>query len=279
MFPERTELLLIGCLIESIWTRRSKSNTLTPRTNSQTYWQREISHVMNGIIFCVCSRSAISVPLMHVNLKAMSKRTQEDACEERVTAKSKPMMKFGITIPCKGSERACFDCIRKPGENQSESQNVPLSSFHVQQTSTEWPVLGASSSNYSEWNIDGKWSGLLKCGNVVKCRTQVRRDPSLTSLSSMMIWTLTPPQNRTFLLDHDHSWTGWMIDFERSWTNLQKMQCKTLTNVLWFGKRLCLRHWKHRCSWERIAQTICIPPKNTGKISIWSRCSRYLRNW
>ena len=111
-------------------------------------------------------------------------------------------------------------------------------------------------------------SGLLKCGNVVKCRTQVRRDPSLTSLSSMMIWTLTPPWNRTFLLDHDHSWTGWMIDCERSWTNLQKMQCKTLTNVLWFGKRLCLRHWKHQCSWERIAQTICIPPKNTGKISI-----------
>ena len=62
MFPEPTELLLIGCSIESIWTPKSKSNTLTPRTNSQTYWQREISHVMNGIIFCVCSTSAISVP-------------------------------------------------------------------------------------------------------------------------------------------------------------------------------------------------------------------------
>ena len=36
-FPEPTELLLIGCLKESIWTPRSKSNTLTPRTNSQTY--------------------------------------------------------------------------------------------------------------------------------------------------------------------------------------------------------------------------------------------------
>ena len=62
MFPEPTELLLIGCLIESIWTARSTSNTLTPRTNSQTYWQREISHVMIGIILCVCSTSAISVP-------------------------------------------------------------------------------------------------------------------------------------------------------------------------------------------------------------------------
>ena len=31
MFPEPTELLLIGCLIESIWTPKSKSNTLTPK--------------------------------------------------------------------------------------------------------------------------------------------------------------------------------------------------------------------------------------------------------
>ena len=31
------------------------------KTNSQTYWPREISHVMNGIIFCVCSTLAISV--------------------------------------------------------------------------------------------------------------------------------------------------------------------------------------------------------------------------
>ena len=62
MFPEPTELLLVGCSIESIWTPKSKSNTLTPRINSQTYWQREILHVMNGIIFRVCSTSAISVP-------------------------------------------------------------------------------------------------------------------------------------------------------------------------------------------------------------------------
>ena len=61
MFPEPTELLLISCLIESIWTSKSKSNTLTPKTNSQTYWPREISHVMDGIISCVCSTLAISV--------------------------------------------------------------------------------------------------------------------------------------------------------------------------------------------------------------------------
>ena len=36
-FQNHTELLLIGCSIELIWTPRSKSNTLTPRTKSQTY--------------------------------------------------------------------------------------------------------------------------------------------------------------------------------------------------------------------------------------------------
>ena len=35
--PGLTELLLIGCLIELIWIPRSKSNTSTPKTNSQTY--------------------------------------------------------------------------------------------------------------------------------------------------------------------------------------------------------------------------------------------------
>ena len=36
MSPEPTELLLIGYSIELIWTTKSKSNTLTPKTNSQT---------------------------------------------------------------------------------------------------------------------------------------------------------------------------------------------------------------------------------------------------
>ena len=31
----------------------------------------------------------------------------------------------------------------------------------------------------------------------------------MTSLSSMMIWTLTPPQNQTFRSSHGHFCTGW----------------------------------------------------------------------
>ena len=46
--PEPTELRLIGYLTELTWTQKSKQNTLTPRTNSQTYREKAISHVMSG---------------------------------------------------------------------------------------------------------------------------------------------------------------------------------------------------------------------------------------
>ena len=133
-----------------------------------------------------------------ISLKSMSKRTQEDVGEERVTAKSKPMM--NLVSRCRVRDPIVLASIASgsPGKTKSESQNVLLSSLNVQQTSTERPVLGASSSNYSEWNNDDKWSSQeWKSGE--KCRTQVRGDPFMTSLSSMMIWTLTPWQNRTFL--------------------------------------------------------------------------------
>ena len=41
-------------------TPKSKSNTLTPKTNSQTYSQRAISHVMSGTIFSIISILAFS---------------------------------------------------------------------------------------------------------------------------------------------------------------------------------------------------------------------------
>ena len=94
MFPEPTELLLIGCSIASIWTPKSKSSTLTPKTNSRTYWQRKFHtwwmarDEWNNLL-CLFNISHFSSTNC---LEVMSKRTQEDAGEERVTAKSKWMM-------------------------------------------------------------------------------------------------------------------------------------------------------------------------------------------
>ena len=58
-----------------------------------------------------------------------------------------------------------------------------------------------------------------------------------------------------------------MIDCERCWTVLHKIQCKTLANDLWFGECSCLRHWKHLYSWERITQTIYTPRSQMFEIS------------
>ena len=42
----------------------------------------------------------------------------------------------------------------------------------MQQTSTGRPVLGASSSNFSEWNIDDKWSSQVwKSGEMSNTST------------------------------------------------------------------------------------------------------------
>ena len=92
------------------------------------------------------------------NLEAMSKRTQEDAGEERVTAKSKPMMNLVSRCSVRDPNVLASTASESLGKTKSGSQNVPLSSKYVQQTSTGRPVFDASSSNYSERNIDDKWS-------------------------------------------------------------------------------------------------------------------------
>ena len=106
------------------------------------------------------------------SLEAMSKRTQEGAGEERVTAKSKPIMNLVSRYNVRDPNVLASTASESPGNTKSESQNVPLSSFNVQQTRAGRPVLGASSSNYSEWNIDDKWSSQeWKSGEMLGART------------------------------------------------------------------------------------------------------------
>ena len=100
----------------------------------------------------------------------MSKRTQEDAGEERVTAKSKPMMNLVSRHRVRDPNVLASIASESPGKTRYESQNVPLSSWNVQQTSTERPVLGAS----SEWNTQTSQNGTLTTSGV--------------ELSSVEIW-------------------------------------------------------------------------------------------
>ena len=131
--------------------------------------------MMRGTIFCVCSTSAISVlfNISHFSstnsVKAMSKRTQEESGEERVTAKSRPMMSLIARAPSTLSSSAS----ESPGNRSYESQS-PLSAQAKMYDRTEKPVVcrdtiheqghhrqlveSTHSASYSEWDDDKAWS-------------------------------------------------------------------------------------------------------------------------
>ena len=90
-------------------------------------------------------------------LEVMSKRTQEDAGQERVTAKSKPMMNLVSRCRVRDPTVLASAASESPGKTRYESQ-IPLSSWTEQQPRTRRLVMDACSSTYSEWNTDEKWS-------------------------------------------------------------------------------------------------------------------------
>ena len=71
------------------WTQKSKSSTSTPNQLADILTKGNFTRDEWNDLLCLFNTSHFS----SINgVEAMSKRTQEDAGEERVTAKSKPMM-------------------------------------------------------------------------------------------------------------------------------------------------------------------------------------------
>ena len=155
MFPEPTELLLIGCLIELIWTQKTKSSTFTPKTNSQTYWPREISHVMSGIIFLCLLNLAISV------LQIVLKWCRKERKKIQVKKKSHSKVEADDDFFSRCSERTpdvlASTASERPRKTRYES-HLPLSSWNDKHLRTGRLVKDAYSSSYSEWNADKNWS-------------------------------------------------------------------------------------------------------------------------
>ena len=163
--------------IKYIETKNQLADILTKGNFTRNEW----NHLL--CLFNISRFSCIN------SVKAMSKRTQEDAGEEKVTAKSKPMTNLVSICRVRDPTVLASTASENPVNTKSESQNVPLSSLHVQQTGTVRPVMLASSSNSSEWNNDDKWSSQVrKSGEMSE---QVRGDLYLTSWSSILIWTQT----------------------------------------------------------------------------------------
>ena len=147
-------------LVKYIDTKNQLADIVTKGNFTRDEW----NHLL--CLFNISHFSSIN------GLEPMSKRTQEDAGEERVTAKSKPMMNLVSRYSVRDPDVFASTASESPGKTKSESQNVPLSSWNEQQPRTLRPVMGASSSNYSEKNIDDKWSSQeWKSGEMLGART------------------------------------------------------------------------------------------------------------
>ena len=169
MFPEPTKLLLIGCSIginlgpkihiKYIDSKNQLADILTKGNFTRDEWNH---------LLCLFNISHFSSTNC---LEVMSKRTQEDAGEEGVTAKSKSMMNLVSRCSVRDPNVLASTASESPGKTRYESQ-IPLSSWNEQQPRTGRPVMAASSSDYSEWNIDKKWSSQVwKSDEMLEART------------------------------------------------------------------------------------------------------------
>ena len=126
MYPEPTELVALDWLFDGINldpkiqtkcvdTKNQPADILSKRNFTCDEWNH---------LFCLFNISHFSF----INsLKAMSKRTQEDAGEERVTAGSKPMMNLVSRCYARDPNVLASTATESQGETTSESQNVLLS--------------------------------------------------------------------------------------------------------------------------------------------------------
>ena len=88
--------------------------------------------------------------------EVMSKTTQKDSGEERVTAKSKPMMNLVSRCSERTPDVLSSTASESPVKTRHEIQ-FPLSPQTEQHCRTGRLVVFAYSSSYSEWNVDKTW--------------------------------------------------------------------------------------------------------------------------
>ena len=145
--------------IKYIDTKKHLADTLTKGNFTRDEW----NHLL--CLFNISHFSSINCS------EVMSKRTQKDSGDERVTAKSKPMMNSVSRCSETTPDVLASTASESPRKTRHESQQ-PLSSWTEQHQRTGRLVLDANSSNYSEWNADKNWfSQEWKSDELMEVRT------------------------------------------------------------------------------------------------------------
>ena len=250
-------------------------NQCGPQDLNQIHWHQEPTrrHIDKGkfhtwwmeTIFCVCFNIS---HFSYINsLEAMSKRTQEDAGEERVTAKSKPMMNLVSRQRVRDPNVLASTVWESPVKTKSESQNVSLSSWNEHSNQERWDLWWALAPSDDSQHGTLTTSGLLKCGK--KCRTQVQGDPYMTSLPSMMIWRhrhIKPFSEITIILEQ----SKWSIakdvgPFSRRCNARYRQTFYDLVNVCVFDIGSHCIHGKE------LLKQFAFHQKIQGNISLWNK--------
>ena len=155
--------------------------------------------------------------------EVMSKRTQKDSSEERVTAKSKPTM--NLVSRC--SERTPDVLASTASESLVKTRcerQIPRSSWTEQHLRRGRLVKDAYSSSYPEWNADKNWSSQeWKSDESMEVRTgrPVNEQPP----------GLFTKHTDRFIVDDDDMDSDTVAETDVD-HNPQKMQHKTVTNIL-----------------------------------------------
>ena len=219
---------------------------------------------------------------------AMSKRFQKDAGEERVTAKSKPMMNLVSQCSERNPDVLASTASQSPVNTRYESQ-IPLSSLTEQHLRTVRSVKDACSSSYSEWNADEKWSSQeWKSDEVMEVRTArpVNEQPP----------GLFTQHTDRFIVDDDDMDSNTVTESDRSLKSrsflhrvndrVRKMLDQSPKDATQDSNKHSLIWWmfmtstlEASISWERNIQKIYAPSKIQGTISQWNRCLTYLESW
>ena len=120
--------------IKYIDTKNQLADILTKGNFTRDEWNN---------LFCLFNISHFS----SINsLESMSERTQEDAGEESVTAKSKPMMNLVSRYSARDPTLLTSTASESPRRTESERQDVPLSSWNERQPRTE------NGTSMKEWS-------------------------------------------------------------------------------------------------------------------------------
>ena len=149
MFPGLTELLLAGCSIESIWTPKIRikyidtKNQLADILTKGNFTCDEWNHLL-----CLFNTRHFSSAICFA---VMAKRSEQESGEERVTAKSMPMMNLTARMPSIVSSSTSVS----PGKKYCGNQD-PGKSVVVDDRSGQPDRL--SPTGYSKSDDDRAWS-------------------------------------------------------------------------------------------------------------------------